>query len=434
MKNIIILALLCFMPAALQARSGAEEKAAAASFIDALAAGDFPGAAALVDPALQALMPPPVLKRIWQSLEAGYGKFRWRGEPERVPAGAVAACAFEKGEMELFVPLSGSGKVAGLSMNPAQAPGAEAAMITEVAVTVGSGKWALPGTLALPKGGGPFPGAVLVHGSGMADRDETVWPNRMFRDLAQGLAARGVAVLRYDKRNFAHTDLLGESIRTDTVNEETVADAVAAAALLAGRGEVDPARVYVIGHSHGGAMAPRIMRDCGDKCAGFVALAGTTEKAGAAMLRQKTYIYSLDGKISAAEQKDLDDIKAKADAIEDPALAMDGPVIFGAAPAYWLDLRGYFPPEAAKELRKPALILQGERDYQVTMADLAAWKEALAPSGLAEFKSYPKLNHFFMEGEGPSTPAEYARPGRMAGYVMDDIAAWMSAHRDAGAK
>ena len=88
--------------------------------------------------------------------------------------------------------------------------------------------------------------------------------------------------------------------------------------------------------------------------------------------------------------------------------------ILGASRAYWLDLRDQQPVDAARSLDRPILVLQGERDYQVTMNDFAGWKQALAGRKDVTFKSYPKLNHFFVAGEGRSAPEEYKKPGHVA--------------------
>jgi hypothetical protein len=99
--------------------------------------------------------------------------------------------------------------------------------------------------------------------------------------------------------------------------------------------------------------------------------------------------------------------------------------LLGVPAKYWLDLQGYNPPEVAKKLRQPILILQGKRDYQVTMDDFQGWKKALSSRKDVEFKVYPKLNHLFIEGEGKSTPVEYEKPGNVAKIVIDDIANWI---------
>jgi fermentation-respiration switch protein FrsA (DUF1100 family) len=99
--------------------------------------------------------------------------------------------------------------------------------------------------------------------------------------------------------------------------------------------------------------------------------------------------------------------------------------IFGAPPSYWLDLRGYDPPRAARSLKHPLLIIQGERDFNVTMDDFRRW-QTLAGRKEIEFKSYPKLDHLFLEGEGPASGADYEKPRNIPKYVIDDIAAWIA--------
>ncbi|HYO12573.1 MAG TPA: YCF48-related protein, partial [Thermoanaerobaculia bacterium] len=97
----------------------------------------------------------------------------------------------------------------------------------------------------------------------------------------------------------------------------------------------------------------------------------------------------------------------------------------GEPASYWLDLRGYHPPAVARELKQPFLILQGERDYQVTMEDYELWRKALADRKNVTFKAYPDLNHLFMEGKGKATPEEYGRPGHVAAGVVEDVAGWI---------
>ena len=97
----------------------------------------------------------------------------------------------------------------------------------------------------------------------------------------------------------------------------------------------------------------------------------------------------------------------------------------GLPAKYWLDMRGYSPPEAARDLKQPMLILQGGRDYQVTMQDFEGWQNALSSRQDVQFKMYPRLNHLFIEGEGNSTPAEYEQAGHVAEIVVDDIARWI---------
>jgi fermentation-respiration switch protein FrsA (DUF1100 family) len=197
-----------------------------------------------------------------------------------------------------------------------------------------------------------------------------------------------------------------------TVKEETVDDAVRAAALLRTQPEIDPKRVYVLGHSLGGNVAPRIARDDG-KLAGLVILAGSVRPLEDLMVEQIDYLSPKDGQAIRAQV-------AKVKALEPGD--QDAPAILNAPASYWLDLKGYDPAALAKKLAVPMLILQGERDYQVSMQDFALWKAALGSRKDVTFRSYPALNHLFMTGEGKSLPAEYQKPGHVAPEVIEEIA------------
>jgi hypothetical protein len=311
---------------------------------------------------------------------------------------------------------------------------ADPAKFEETAVTVGSGDWALPGTLTMPKGNGPFPAVVLVHGSGPNDRDETLGPNKPFKDLAWGLATRGIAVLRYDKRSKVYqSKILGDPRleATMTVKDETIDDALAAAALLEKTPRIDVKRVFILGHSQGGFLMPRIAVAARPlKIAGFISMAGLTRPLEDTILRQMTYLYGLAGAgVSEDDKKKLDALKAEVVKIKALSDA-DGTStlkLLGAMPVYWLDLRSYDPPEVARSVAKPMLFLQGGRDYQVTTEDLENWKKALGGRKDVEFHLYTKLNHLFFEGEGIITPLEYMQKhGSVAPYVVDDIAAWIA--------
>ncbi len=309
----------------------------------------------------------------------------------------------------------------------AQPPYADPAQFEERELVVGTGEWALPGTLSVPRGGGPVPAVVLVHGSGPNDRGETVGPNKPFRDLAWGLASRGIAVLRYDKRTKVHTARVVQMLETFTVNEETVDDAVAAVSLLRRTVEIDSRRIFVLGHSLGGMLVPRIGRRDPD-IAGFVIMAGATRPLEDLILAQVTNLLPLSGLPSAEQQRRLDELKRQVARVKDPNLSPAVPrseLPFGLPAAYWLDLRGYNAAVAARDLNRPLLILHGGRDYQVTLEDFQGWQRELSSRQDVTFKLYPTLNHLFMEGAGRSTPAEYERPGHVAQVVIEDIATWI---------
>ncbi|MAG37265.1 MAG: hypothetical protein CL878_13610 [Dehalococcoidia bacterium] len=409
---------------------------AAEALVTFMVQGDFVKAAQDFDSTMREAMPAEQLQAIWTGLPAQVGRF------EQLVGSRVAqqqgfnivnvTVQFEQAALDVRVVFSADRKVAGLSFAPTPAATGTPAYVdlasfVEEEVVVGTGAWALPGTLSIPTGNGPFPAIVLVHGSGPNDRDETIGPNKPFKDLAWGLASRGIAVLRYDKQSLVHGKTIAADLSTFTVQEETIADALTGITLLRERAGIDREAVFVVGHSLGGTLAPRIGAQ-DPALPGLIILAGATTPIEDLLLVQQRYIFNLDGTISDEEATQLAQIEALVQTIKAPDLAAKVPAttpLLGAAPAYWLDLRDYSPAEAAKTLPQPMLVLQGERDYQVTMADFATWREALASRPDVTFKSYPALNHLFMAGEGPSTPAEYAVANHVAAQVISDIADWL---------
>jgi len=314
----------------------------------------------------------------------------------------------------------------GESLAPYTPPGyVKPTSFSEKEVTVGSGEWALPGTLTMPVGPGPFPAVVLVHGSGPNDRDESIGPNKPFRDLAGGLASKGIAVLRYEKRSRQYGVKLA-GLSNLTVKEEVTDDAVAAVSLLRKTEGINPKQIYVLGHSLGGMLVPRIgLLD--PNIAGLISLAGATRHLEDVIPDQMSYLASLDGSVSSEEQARIDDAKAQGNKIKSlkPSDAGSKTLYFGAPADYWLDLRDYDPPETAKSLKQRFLILQGERDYQVTMTDFQRWKAALGTKPNVVFKTYLQLNHLFIAGTGKSSPAEYDQPAHVDEQVILDLAEWI---------
>ena len=420
-------------PPAAQPAAG-DVQARAATLVTAVTARDFARVEESFDEKMKAALPPGRLATLWDGLLAQVGAFKSCGADVRVRAIAdkqmvITPCEFERAKVDIQLAFDPAGRVSGLSMRPAASYSpplyATPSSYTESDITVGSGEWALPGTLTMPAGAGPFPAVVLVHGSGANDRDETLGPNKMFADLALGLASRGIAVLRYDKRSKVYgAKMVG--VPGLTVKEEVIDDAVAAAALLRTRPRVDSAKVFVLGHSLGGMLVPRIAA-ADPRLAGVVVMAGLARPLDRTILEQVNYLASADGTVSADEQKAIDDAeKLVADVARLTAAdAQSAARIGNAPPSYWLDLRGYDPPAVARPLKVPMLILQGERDYQVTMVDLARWRAGLAGRTDVTFHTYPALNHLFMAGTGKLLPDEYARPSHVEQQVVDDIAAWI---------
>ncbi len=403
-----------------------------------LAAGKHADVVATFDAKMAAALPAPALASTWQSIVAQVGELETveqsRIERADVYTTAILTCKFAKARLDAKVVYDTSGKVAGLFFAPAATaaapysdpPYVDRTAFEEREVTVGGGEWELPGTLSLPRGTGPFRAVVLVHGSGPNDRDESVGANRPFKDLAGGLASRGIAVLRYEKRTKVHGAKLAK-LPEATLDHETVDDALAAIELLRGMKEIDPAHVVVVGHSLGGFAAPRIAAR-GKQVAAIAILAGSTRSVPEMMIEQMKYIATVDERQAAAMPAAIEEVEAAAARIRElqkGAKPAPGELVLGAGAAYWIDLGTYNALAVAKKLRQPIFVAQGGRDYQVTNVDYKAWQSALRGRKNVTFKLYPTLNHILAPGEGKSGPQEYEQRTPVAVQLVDDLAAWV---------
>jgi dienelactone hydrolase len=391
-------------------------------------------------PPLRAVVSAETLRLAWMDELGQRGSVSSIGEPlsESVKDGLIRVSVpvtCERGTLSMVMSVDRAGALHGLRISSeaqtlwAPPPYANPKRFEEREVTIGSGPLAVSGALTLPHGRGPRPGVVLLSGGGPFDRDETSGPNKPLKDLAWGLASRGVAVARFDKQTLVHSDLVANT-PAFTMTDEYAPHAIAAIHLLQRQPTVDPARIFVLGHSMGGKVAPRVAA-AEASVAGLVILAGDAQPMQQAAIRVGRYMASLNSDPALAAA--LEAVTRQAAMVESPDLSSSTPaneLPFGLSGAYWLDLRGYDPVATAAELDKPMLVLQGGRDYQVTVEDdLARWKAGLGHRPDVAIRVYDADNHLFFPGAGPSTPAEYAQAQHVDPVVVADIAAWLTPHR-----
>jgi pimeloyl-ACP methyl ester carboxylesterase len=400
----------------------ATPEARASELLGAFGNNDFDAVEATFDPDVATALPKDKITALWKQVQGTAGAFRSCDAPRRKsakpgqPTIVVVPCRFAKGVLDVVVALDDKLRVAGLHLTPHESalpwsppPYAAAAAHTRE-LLVGD----LGGTLTVPGGAGPVPCVVLVHGSGPNDRDETIGPNKVFADLSAGLAGHRIATLRYDKRTRVKAETLPKEL---TVEDETIKDAVIAVEVCAAQPEIDHKRVYVLGHSLGAYVGPRIAKQSKD-LAGLILLAAPTRDLADLMVDQLTYL--------AADAKTIEDAKAGAKRVHElqaGAASVPGETDLGVPASYWKDLAKYDPTALAASLAVPILVGQGGRDYQVSATlDFPAWQKALGSKPHDKLVVWPKLNHLLIAGEGPSKPAEYERPDHVDELVIRDVA------------
>lgn len=409
-----------------------------------LQAGRFVEVCELFAPELRELISADALRRPWEELLEAHGPIALVGSPSSALAGPNAIVVTfpvrcDRGGFAVVAAINDTGNLTGLQFAPEEAdesvanweppPYADPAAFTEHDVTVADGAQATPGTLSLPTSPRRVPAVVLLAGSGPADRDATMGGNKIFKDIAWGLASRGIAVLRFDKVTYTHGDSL--DVTDFTVVDEYVRPAVTAVRLLREHPGVDASRVFVLGHSEGGTVAPRVAA-AAPVIAGLIVLAGATQPMHHAIVRQFRYLATLrNPDADLAADPALQTVTRQCALIDSPDFSPATPahlLPFGVPAPYWLDLLDYDPVATAARLDAPMLILQGGRDYQVTVADdLVGWRTGLAHHPDVTIRVYDADNHLFFPGSGPSTPAEYQPAQHVDAEVVADIVHWVNA-------
>ena len=300
-------------------------------------------------------------------------------------------------------------------------------------IILGQGsRFPLKGMLTLPDGDGPFPAVVLVHGSGSSNMDEKVGKLTPFKDIALGLADRGIASVRYDKRSYAHgLKMVLDRKTVITAREETIDDALLAASLLRSDSRIGPDRVFLLGHSMGGMLAPRIECSGGD-FRGLILLAGTPRRMEEVLADQIRQIMAAQPafvqKLGAKKTEGLlGSFEGLYDMTDDEARAKK---LGGGTTLYYFKEMGQPTVEQwLEKTHKPMLVMQGEKDVQVKAnVDFALYRSLLGDRENVTFRLYPGLNHCFVPARFDTiadAKKEFTPERHMGPEVLDDLADWI---------
>lgn len=305
-------------------------------------------------------------------------------------------------------------------------------MINEKVVIGADTKYPLNGILSIPSDStGLIPAVVLVHGFGPSDMDQRHGNNTPFKDLAEGLSENGIAALRYDKRTFIYRKEMIDD-EALTVREETIEDAIQAAELLRQDSRIDSNKVFILGHSLGGMLAPRIDAE-GGNFAGLIMMGGSPRKFEEILIDQNNEVFKslnplmriLAGKQIATMSAKLRDIYSLSD-----EEAKSTVVLGKHVRAYYFKEMGEHPSTGYLEnLAKPLFVIHGEKDFEISLErDFNAYKKLLGERENLMFTLYPNLNHLFMPsvyGEVKKAKKEYNVAQHVDQQVINDISRWI---------
>ncbi len=403
------------------------------SFIKKLERQQFDSCYSMFDTSMANKFNAAMLEKMWGSIPRYMGEYKGYSTVESVKKDSIdvvaVRCTFEKTKMDMQFSFAENKKIIGMFFVPPKNKTAYATpeyaqqnKYYETKIAVKTGTMSLPGALCVPNNIKNPPVVILLAGSGPNDKDETIGPNKALKDLAVGLASNGVATYRYDKRTL----LYGKDLKDITINTEVIEDAINAVATIKKNPDYKDSKIFIVGHSLGAMCAPLIASKC-KAVNGIVLLAGNARPLEDVVLEQYNYIFGLDS-IDVFEKKEILEYSNKMKTVKDSkalklAKAEDLPLNLESK--YWQSLVNYNQVQVAKKVKQPILVLQGERDYQVTMTDFNLWKQNLGDKSKNQFISYSNLNHLFMKGEGKSTPAEYDKQGNVEEKIIIDIADWV---------
>jgi fermentation-respiration switch protein FrsA (DUF1100 family) len=397
----------------------------------------FKEASLFFDESIQAKVPEATLKQVWTDMNAKFGKYESADVVQSKTQGEFVVvlmdAKFANDTQRFLLAFNKANKMMAFLLQPkSTAAGyikpsyADSTLYQETEIKIkGLKNNDLVGLLTVPKNAKNFPIVVLVHGSGPADMDETVGPNKPFKDLAAGLAAQGIATVRYVKRTLVYPlEITGAF----TVKEEVLNDALKAVELAAAVPNVDKKQIYLFGHSLGGMLAPRLAT-LAPQLKGIILAAAPARKLTDVLVDQNKYMFAQLKDTTAATKKILDTALIEVNKSRVSKLGNMKPdsIILGIPVSYWIDLNNYDQVAVAKKLSKRIMIIQGGNDFQISEQDFNIWKAALARKSSATVKFYPELNHLLSPQTEKGDSKQYATPANVSEKLITDIATWIKA-------
>ncbi|MEJ5993583.1 alpha/beta fold hydrolase [Pedobacter sp. Du54] len=432
MKKIFLLAFLVFLGKVSFSQNVISLFNKANNFFYYMEEAKYDSAHMYFDETEQAKISAEDLKKIWTAIKSKFGNVKSLEAIQSKVQGqffsVVVEGKFENDDQNFILGFNKSEKLVGLYTLPKPVtytlPSyADTAMYQEKSVYLNTKGHQLAAVVTTPKNTNNFPIVVLVHGSGPSDMDETIGVTKPFKDIALGLAAKGIASVRYVKRTLLYP---GDFTKTFTVKEEVTDDALAAIATAKTVKGADLKNIYLFGHSLGGMLAPQ-MATLAPELNGIILAAAPARKLTDIIIEQNKYFFDLAKDTTAKGKKEFDAVLAdvaRSRVSELGAMKPDS-VIIGLPVSYWISLNSYDQVAVAKKLNKRIFVIQGGNDFQVSQKDYALWDAALNKKKNASLKFYPELNHLLTPQTEKGTAAQYQIPANVSEKMIDDLALWI---------
>lgn len=357
-----------------------------------------------------------LLKETVSQLESQLGKFKSIIDSNKEKETYFFYSEFEKMKLDIKITFNEENKIIGFFFVPHKEFKKENTLGKEL--NIKSNNLDLKGTLLTPKNDSLKKLVIFIHGSGPNDRDETIFENKPFKDIAEGLYKRGIASYRFDKKTFSNPESFNDN---STIDEEVTIDIINIINYFKNDNQFSNYEIILLGHSLGAYLTPRIINKS-NKVSKAIMLAGNARSLDKLIIEQYNYLYELNP--TEDLKSELGKLKNQISFLHSKKFNLNTSkenLPLNLSAPYWQSILDYNPLKEFKKVKIPMLILQGERDYQVTMKDFEFWKKSLYNNKKATFISYSKLNHLFITGDKKSEPKEYMIKGTVDEMVINDI-------------
>lgn len=377
---------------------------------------DFEKSYLLFDKALSEAVSTSSLQEVTKQIENQFGIYKSILETNYQNNVYYYYSEFENQKLDITLTFNDSNKIIGFFFVPHKEFKKENSLGKDL--NIKSSDIELKGTLLNSENGNLKKLVILAHGSGPNDRDETIFENKPFKDIAENLYSKGISSYRFDKRTLSNPESFNDK---STIDDEVTNDIINIVAYFKNDSKFSNYEITVLGHSLGAYLLPRIANKS-NQISKIILLAGNSRPLDHLIIEQYEYLYKLtpSQELKDASQK----VKEQIAVLNSKSFNINTPkekLPFNLSANYWQSVLNYKTLNEIQKVKIPILILQGERDYQVTMKDFELWKTKLKNNKKVIFISYPKLNHIFMSGEKPSDPKEYAVKGVVDEKVIEDI-------------
>lgn len=349
-------------------------------------------------------------------LESQLGKFKSIIDSNNEKETYFFYSEFEKMKLDIKITFNEENKIIGFFFVPHKEFKKENSLGKEL--NIKSNNLELKGTLLTPENDSLKKLVIFIHGSGPNDRDETIFENKPFKDIAESLYKRGIASYRFDKKTFSNPESFNDN---STIDEEVTIDIINIINYFKNDNQFSNYEIIILGHSLGAYLTPRIINKS-NKVSKAIMLAGNARSLDKLIIEQYNYLYELNS--TEDLKSELGKLKNQISFLHSKKFNFNTSkenLPLNLSANYWQSILDYNPLKEVKKVKIPMLILQGERDYQVTIKDFELWKKSLDNNKKATFICYPKLNHLFITGDKKSEPKEYMIKGIVDEMVINDI-------------